>query len=313
MAIRTTTANLWAKATKAAAPKAAAATGICSVCEVASSRAEALARARGPMPPAEPSSPPISPLAPPLPPPPQPLPLVVAAAAATGEAFVACNSFAGACSGYGFKLGELGLGYYKFDGITGKRKREATPEPVAPTIPSIPTQPPPNTVPAAAGVSEPRSPIRPPSPPVRLPQPGTSETLCYRRSRPVQQSSRRLPVKWALSSQSSAAPAATATLIVTTTTATAATVARTATTTTPAPMQQTPQIDTDTLLAEQTKGTVPGSREWVQALRDSVTVSSAAVTSVDGNAALDSLAAVWRQRGNNLGADFALAWKRPGS
>ena len=55
----------------------------------------------------------------------------------------------------------------------------------------------------------------------------------------------------------------------------------------------------DALLAERTQGTVPGSRDWIRALRDSVRDLAPAMPVFDGNAALDSLAASYLQRGDS--------------
>ena len=131
--------------------------------------------------------------------------------------------------------------------------------------PHQPMQPPAPTPSAASADMD--SPIRPPSPPARPPHPGTTETLCYRRSRPRQQSSRRLPRRWPLA-HDLPTPLAISTTPTTTATATA-----TATSTTTATSSSTAVVEKMlTTLAEWTEGTRPGSAEWIQALRAKATL-----------------------------------------
>ena len=227
--------------------------------------------------------------------------------------FIAAVMFNGVRSGFVFRAGEQGVGYYRDEPAKKRQKVESAlhpPPPLPPPLPP-PAQPLQSPLPLLPSPLHPTNPLppasgfwdqlqefeqeldvgcaqRPPSPPARLPARGTSEVLQWRGKRGQPSPKPRQPHIWprvVAAAPKTTMPAVPPSLDVPSQPTAASSAA--------------PQIDVDALLAERTQGTVPGSRDWIRALRDSVRDLAPAMPVFDGNAALDSLAASYLQRGDS--------------
>ena len=209
----------------------------------------------------------------------------------TAADFFAAATFDGARHEFVFRMGEHGIGYYRDGGAT--RKVHSSQLSAAPVMPPPPPRPPPPRPPPAQPAAaqsasfwqqleevtegldgdggsstsltlpEPipaNKPPRAPSPPARVPSPGATEIIVWRPHRRRHQQ-RTVPYMWPT------APRATRVAQQAQAQAQAQVQAQAQA---PSPVQRPPtsEIQVDAMLTEWTEGAVPGSREWIQALRN---------------------------------------------
>mmetsp|Transcript_26652 Transcript_26652/g.67771 ORF Transcript_26652/g.67771 Transcript_26652/m.67771 type:complete len:245 (+) Transcript_26652:285-1019(+) len=216
------------------------------------------------------------------------------------QEFIAASTFAGGWAGYIFQLGSHGLGYYRDGSHAKKRPRptqmpppppqqplepsphELQPPPAAPLLPANPTSlgfweelrefehglDAGSAGSTASAQPQPQqSPQLPLSPPARLPARGTTEMLHWSGKRTRAMPKPRKPHVWPLKGTVPPITPKTAALAAPSRLPSQIAAASTVAPSQGPPPAAPPQICIDSLFAEWTNGTLPGSAEWIQALR----------------------------------------------